>query len=146
MTTVRAAVDAACPSFLRTYKTRIEGSPLGYRLAKGAFWSLAGSIISRGLGLLSGILVARMLGKYDFGRFGMIQSTVGMFSTFAGFGMGLTANKHVAEFRRTDPRRAGRLIVLSSLVAWGTGSLMTIGLVAFAPWMANHTLASPAMA
>ena len=146
LTSIRTAVDAACPPFLRIYKARIEASPLGYRLARGAFWSLAGSMISRGLGLLSGILVARMLGKYDFGRFGMIQSTVGMFSTFAGFGMGLTANKHVAEFRRTDPARAGRLIVLSRLVAWATGSLMTIALVILAPWLANHTLASPTMA
>ena len=146
MTSFRTAVDAACPPFLRVYKARIEASPLGYRLAKGAFWSLAGSIISRGLGLLSGILVARILGKHGFGQFGMIQSTVGMFSTFAGFGMGLTANKHVAEFRRTDPPRAGRLIVLSSLVAWATGTVMTIALVVFAPWLANHTLAAPEMA
>jgi O-antigen/teichoic acid export membrane protein len=86
-----------------------------------------------------------MLGKHDFGQFGMIQSTVGMFSTFAGFGMGLTANKHVAEFRRTDPARAGRLIVVSSLVAWLTGSLMTVGLILFAPWLASHTLAAPQM-
>ena len=146
MSSIRTAVDAACPPFLRIYKARLEASPLGYRLAKGAFWSLAGSIISRGLGLLSGILVARMLGKHDFGQFGMIQSTVGMFSTFAGFGMGLTANKHVAEFRGSDPARAGRLIVLSSLIAWGTGALMTSLLVVFAPWLAKHTLASPAMA
>ncbi|HWV99987.1 MAG TPA: oligosaccharide flippase family protein [Candidatus Acidoferrum sp.] len=145
MTSIRWAVDSACPPFLRGFKARVEGSPLGYRLAKGAFWSLAGSVISRGLGLLSGILVARMLGRHEFGQLGMIQSTVGMFSTFAGFGMGLTANKHVAEFRTADSARAGRLIVISSLVAWVTGGIMTLALLAFAPWLASHTLASPAL-
>lgn len=145
MLSVKTALDTFCPPALENLKTRIKASPLGYRLARGAFWSLAGSMISRGLGLVSGILVARMLGKHDFGRFGMIQSTVGMFSTFAGFGMGLTANKHVAEFRKTDPIRAGRIIALSSLVAWVTGSVMTVTLLVFAPWMAVHTLASPDM-
>jgi hypothetical protein len=37
------------PAFLRGYKQCIEASPLGYRLAKGAVWSLVGSLISRGL-------------------------------------------------------------------------------------------------
>jgi O-antigen/teichoic acid export membrane protein len=69
-----------------------------------------------------------------------------MFSTFAGFGMGLTANKHVAEFRKSDPARSGRLIVVSSLVAWATGGLMAAALFFFAPWLAVHTLASPEMA
>ena len=54
----------------------------------------------------------------------MIQSTVGMFGVFAGFGLGLTATKHVAEFRQSDPDRAGRIIGLSGLFAIGPGGLM----------------------
>ena len=77
---------------------RIEASKIGYRLAMGAFWSMAGAVISRGLMLAAWVLVARMLGKTGYGELGMIQSTVGMFGVFAGFGFGLTATKHVAEF------------------------------------------------
>ena len=51
------------PDVLYSFYQRIEISPLGYRLAKGIFWSLAGSLIARGLGLLSAILVGRMLDK-----------------------------------------------------------------------------------
>jgi O-antigen/teichoic acid export membrane protein len=130
---------------LRGYKARIEASPLGYRLAKGAFWSLAGSLISRGLGLLAGFFVARLLGKVGYGQLGVVQSTLGMFGIFAGFGMGLTANKHVAEFKKSDPARAGRIIAISSLVAWVTGSLMTLVLFVLAPWLSRTTLASPEM-
>jgi hypothetical protein len=64
---------------------RLEASPLGYRLARGAFWSLAGTFISRGLSLIASIIVARMLGKVGFGELGIIQSTMGMFGVFAGF-------------------------------------------------------------
>jgi O-antigen/teichoic acid export membrane protein len=104
---------------------------------------MAGAVISRGLMLLALILVARMLGKTGYGQLGMIQSTVGMFGVLAGFGLGLTATKHVAEFRKSDPLRAGRIIGLSGLVALTTGSLMALGLFIFAPWLAEHTLNAP---
>ncbi len=131
------------PGILHKFYQRIEASPLGYRLAKGAFWSLAGSLISRGLGLLSAILVGRMLGKQEYGELGIIQNTIGMFGTLAGFGMGLTANKYVAEFKRTDPARAGRIIALASATAWISSGIMAVVLVACGPWLAAKTLAAP---
>lgn len=141
--TLKSFLLLVTPGFLKPHWERLEASPLGYRLAKGAFWSLAGTLISRALGLLSSILVARMLGKVGFGELGIIQSSVGMFGTFAGFGLGLTATKHVAEFRAKDPARAGRIIALSSLVSWATGGAMAVLLFVLAPWLAAHTLAAP---
>jgi O-antigen/teichoic acid export membrane protein len=131
------------PPFLREYVERIEASPLASRLARGALWALAGAVISRALGLLASILVARMLNKTGFGELGIIQSTIGMFGVFAGFGLWMTAAKHVAEFRSKDPAKAGRIMALSSLVAIGSGGLMAAILVFLAPWLATHTLASP---
>lgn len=131
---------ALSPSWLWQYAERIEASPLGYRLAKGAFWSLVGAVISRGLMFVASLFVARLLGKTGYGELGIINATVGMFGVFAGFGLGLTATKHVAEFRQNDPNRAGRIIGLSELVAMGTGSLMAVLLFIFAPWLAEHTI------
>ncbi len=145
MISVRTALDTYCPAFLFKWKSRVVSSPIGYRLARGAFWSLTGSLIARGLGMIAGILVARLLGKHDYGQLGMVQSTTGMFGVYAGFGMGVTANKHVAEFKRQDPARAGRIIGLSSIVSWVTGGLMTVAVVLAAPWLARTTLAAPEM-
>jgi O-antigen/teichoic acid export membrane protein len=131
------------PPFLRKYADRIEASPLANRLARGVLWALAGAVISRALGLLASILVARMLNKTGFGELGIIQSTIGMFGVFAGFGLWMTAAKHVAEFRLKDPAKAGRIMALSSLVAIGSGGLMAMILVLLAPWLATHTLAAP---
>ncbi|MCL4207862.1 MAG: oligosaccharide flippase family protein [Pirellulaceae bacterium] len=125
---------------------RIEASPLGARLARGVFWSIAGAVISRGLMLVATIVVARLLGKTVFGELGIIQSTVGMFGVFAGFGLGVTATKHVAEFREKDPARAGRIIVIAWLVAAVSGGLLALGLLLFAPWLAAHTLNAPHLA
>ncbi len=93
--------------------------------------------------LLATIVVARMLGKAVYGEFGMIRSTIDMFVVFAGFGLGLTATKHVAEFRRSDPERAGRIIALSWLVAAATGGVMALTLYGLAPWLAGHTINAP---
>lgn len=140
---MKKAIYAYCPSFVTTALDRIETSPIGCRLAKGVFWVTAGAVISRGLMLAASIVVARMLGKTAYGELGMVRSTVGMFGVFAGFGLGLTATKHVAQFRETDPDRAGRIIGLSWLVAMATGGLMALGLLLFAPWLAGNTINAP---
>ena len=133
----------ACPRQLLPYWDRVEASPLGSRMASGAFWSIGGAIISRGLMLIASILVARMLGREVYGEYGMIRTTVTMFLVFAGFGLGMTATKHVAECRITDPERAGRIMAISGLFAVGTGTLVATGLFIFAPWVATHTINAP---
>jgi O-antigen/teichoic acid export membrane protein len=119
-----------------------EGS-LKARFTVGTFWSVAGAVISRGLALLASIVVARFLGKTGFGELGIIQSTVGMFGTFAGLGLGITATRYVAEFRHKDTEKTGRIIGLSFFVSLGSGGLISILLIAFSPWLAERTLAAP---
>jgi O-antigen/teichoic acid export membrane protein len=113
------------------------------RFARGAFWSLFGTIVSRGFNFLAILLVARFLGKHGFGELGIIQSTLGMFGAFAGLGLGITATRYVAEYRGKDPSRAGRIVSLSLLVALVAGGITSLILVACAPWLAARTLAAP---
>jgi len=110
---------------------------------RGVFWSIAGTVISRGIMFVAAILVARILGVTGYGELGMIQSTVGMIGVLAGFGLGLTATKHVAEFRQSDPERAGRVIGLSGGFALLAGGLMALGLFILAPWLAENTINAP---
>jgi O-antigen/teichoic acid export membrane protein len=144
--TIKGCVLAVGPSTLHSLRHRIESSPIGYRLAKGVFWSICGTVISRGLGFVASILVARLLGKVGFGEFGIIQSTVGMFGVFAGFGLGVTATRYVAEYRDKDPDKAGRIIALSGLTATLTAGCMCLALIFAAPWLAERTLNAPHLA
>jgi len=115
-------------------------SPITYRLARGAFWSVVGGVASRALTMGSSIIVARLLGKEGYGEIGMVQSTMGMFGVFAGFGLGAAATKYIAEFRTKDPARAGRianLIILSSLAIGGLMAIMCLGM---SGWLAEKTL------
>lgn len=131
------------PPFLRPFLTRVNASPLGLRLARGMFWNLSGTLISRFLALCASIFVSRMLGMQGFGELGIIQSTVGMLGVFAGFGLGVTATKFVAEYRNVNPEKAGRIMALSVLFAAITGVVMTLLLLLSAPWIATETLAAP---
>lgn len=144
--TVENTVDRFMPQFLRPFWDKLRSSNVGYRLAHGAFWSTMGAATSQALMLLTSIIAARILGREQFGQYGIIFSTVGMFSVFAGFGLGTTATKFVAEYKRTDPARAGRIIALSSLVAIGTGAIAAAVLLIIAPWLSAKTLAAPQLA
>ncbi|HUT09665.1 MAG TPA: oligosaccharide flippase family protein [Thermoguttaceae bacterium] len=144
--TVKNVLHACCPGPLRPYWDRVEGSELGSRLARGAFWSLAGAVISRGMMLAASVFVARLLGREVFGEFGIIRNTVTVFGTFVGISLGMIATKHVAEFRRADPQRAGRIVALSGLAAFCAGSVLLVLLYCAAPWLASHVLAAPHLA
>lgn len=89
-TNIRNFLYNACPRFLRPGWERLEESTIGLRLARGAFWSIVGASVSRGLMLAASILVARILGCEVYGEFSIIRSTVSMFLVFAGFGLGMT--------------------------------------------------------
>ncbi len=146
MQRVASWIIAVSPEPLRPFWMRLRSSPLGGRLARGTFWMVAGAVLSRMLGLLSSIILARILGKVPFGELGTIQSTVGLFGAFAGLGIGITATKYVAELRELEPARCGRVIGFSLCAALAGGSLAGLGLVLFGGWLATHTLAAPHLA
>jgi len=93
--------------------------------------------------MLASMLVARVLGRESFGELGMIQNTVGLFGVLAGFGLGLTATKYVAECRVTDTEKAGRILALSSAAATILGGISALALYFAAPFLAKNTLAAP---
>jgi O-antigen/teichoic acid export membrane protein len=139
-------IDRFIPAFLRPYWESRSTSPVGYRIAHGAFWSIMGTSIPQALNMLASIVLARLLGKVSFGEWGMILNTSGMFSVFSGLALAMAAVKHVAEFRLSNPAKAGRIIALLTLLALGIAVLMTGFLIAAAPWLAEKTLAAPHLA
>jgi len=130
------------PPLLKIWE-RVNSSVLGKRLARGAFWTLVGTVLSRGLNMAAMICVARTLGGEQFGQLGIVQSSVMMLQTLAGFGLGWAATKYVAEFRQRDPARAGRIISLCNLAGVVTGGFVTLVFFLTAPWLSTHALGAP---
>jgi O-antigen/teichoic acid export membrane protein len=136
-------IHTVLPLKIQIFWKRVENSEIGSRIAKGAFWSLTGAVISQGLMLLASIVVARILGRTEYGELGMIRSTVNMFAVFAGFGLGMTATKYVAELKIKDKIKTGKIIGLTTLFAGGTGGIIAIAILIAAPFLAEKTINAP---
>ena len=122
-------------------RERLDGlfpsGSLRARFARGTFWAVAGVVLAQLLALAASIVVAQIYNSRPlYGELGLIRNTVIMLGVVAGMGLGLTANRHVAEFRDTDPARAGRIVAMSWAVAVVSAALMAVLVLAFAPWLA----------
>lgn len=124
----------------------LENRSLKRRYAVGFIWSLAGSVIARGLTVAAGYFVARFLAQAQFGEYGIIVSTAAMFQVLAGVGMGMTATKHVAQYRADDPVRAGRIIALAGTVSLVSGLILAVLVFVAANWLASTMLDAPHLA
>lgn len=102
-------------SLYDTVKSKISTSDIAHRMFNGASWLVIGLAISKVLVLLGGILCAHILGKEQYGQFGMVKSTIGMFLVIGGAGLGVTATKFIAEFRDRDKSHVSSVYILSTL-------------------------------
>jgi O-antigen/teichoic acid export membrane protein len=118
---------------------------LGQRFITGSFWSLSGSIVSRCISALAVIGVARSLGTESFGELGIVQTSINMFGAFATFGMAQTITKHLAEFRNSEPIRAGRIMSLAIIVTMGISVVLSGLLFFMAPWLSHAMLNNPGL-
>lgn len=128
------------------YLSGFRGQSLRKRFISGAFWSLLGAIVSRGLTLLASVIVARLLHPVGFGKLGIIQSTVGLVGAFAGAGLGLTATKYVAEHRSTDTLKTGIYAALSLRIAVISGLIASGVLFVASGWIAGVVLGQGGLA
>jgi len=119
--------------------------PLSHRLGKGTLWSFVGVVISRGLTILASIIVARLIGKMDFGQVGIIQSTILMLTSFAGFGSGIMATKFVSEYCRQNQQKAGSIIFLAEFIAFSFSFIVAVLFAVFSKQIAVEALAAPTL-
>lgn len=119
---------------------------LRHRAFKGGSWALVGAVLSQGLGLLCMLVVARILKPEYFGEFSAIRTTTAMFGVFAGFGLGYTASKHIAEYRSIDPLRAGRIWGLVDMAAICTSLIVSFVIFFFSSYISARILKAPHLA
>lgn len=121
-------------------------NPVINKLVGGMAWNVTGTVLSKLFLMVASIITARILGVDKNGEYGVINSTVLMFSTFAGLGLGTTATRFVAEYKKTDAAKCGRIIGITNLVGLVSGFVMAIALVLLAPWLAREHLNAPHLA
>lgn len=118
-------------------------SPLRIRFASGVFWSAVAAVINQGTNLVAAIIVARIIGQVKFGELSIITTAVLTFGILGSLGLSITAIKYVADFRLTDPERAGSVVGFLSLVALVSGGIVSAAIFWFAPSLADKVLNAP---
>ncbi|MGC4121310.1 MAG: oligosaccharide flippase family protein [Myxococcales bacterium] len=143
---VARAVIPSLRAFWKRHRERLfpAGSLRG-RFASGLFWSLFAAVLSRSFNLAASIGCARLMGQAGFGELGMVLSTVNTLGAFSVLGLGLTATRFVAEYRESDPARVARILKMSSVASLVSGGVMSLALVALAPWLSARILSAPSL-
>ena len=127
-------------------KINEDDGSLKTKIIYGIFWNFISALASQGFPLIASIIAARLLGTVGYGQLGMISSTLILFSTFAGLGLGVTATRYIAQYHIIDPKRTGRIMGITNLFGIISGIIMCIILYIMAPWLASKTLAAPGLA
>jgi len=116
------------------------------RLIKGTALNFIAVAFNQGSTFVINIIVARILLKQVYGEYAMVQSTLVMAAALSQLATGYTASKYIAEFRSSNPKRAGRIMGICALISAVMAGVGTILLMAMAPWLAGAMLKAPHLA
>lgn len=119
---------------------------VGERLRSGFGWGAMAAFGWRALTAASSIIVARILGPTGFGELGILRSTANLFVIYAGFRLGTTATKHLAEFRESNPGRAGRILRMALAISAVFCALSAAILILGSGYIARTMLNNPDLA
>lgn len=108
-------------------------------LLSGSFWSILGSLISKGLLFIVWIVVAKILAPEAYGEFSMVKSTTLMFSDFVGMSFSIAATKYIAQYFG-DKEKLSKL--LGFFLVWGgvLGFISFLILFFLSDWIADVLL------
>lgn len=114
-------------------------NPLFRRVVKNSGYLFSGTGVSAALGMLQGILVARLLGVDGYGVIGVITLFTGVVNNLVSFRMGELVIKYVGEYTEaSDERQAAAVFKLAALVEMGASIVAFALLVLLAPLAARY--------
>jgi O-antigen/teichoic acid export membrane protein len=114
-------------------------NPLFRRVVKNSGYLFSGTGISAALGMVQGILVARLLGVDGYGIVGVITLFTGVVNNLVSFRMGEVVIKYVGEYVEAgDEKQAAALFKLAALVEMGASVVAFVLLVLLAPLAAQY--------
>ena len=114
-------------------------------LFRDSFWALTGNAIGKGLALIAGIAIARILGSEAYGEYGLIKGTLLSIAIFSSFGLGYTATKFIAESKDDKPRILHIHDISTKVTLYSSGAIAIIVAIfasAIAKWLDDVSLTS----
>lgn len=118
-----------------TYIEKIIKKPL----VSDSFWAILGNGIGRGLSLLAGMFIARLLGVEMYGEYGVVKNTLAYVATFSTFGLGYTSTKYIAQTNGSKTETVRGIIHSSIGITIVTSVIMAAILWIFAGNIASES-------
>lgn len=113
------------------------------RLASGFLWSLGSALALQGSVMLTGLVLARMLGVEAFGVYAVATVTVMTVTGVAQGGVGILGTKFIGEWLHVQPERVARVLRMSSTFTLASGLAAAALLWMLAPVVAQRLLENP---
>ncbi|WP_117154570.1 stage V sporulation protein B [Paraliobacillus quinghaiensis] len=108
---------------------------------QGTLFLIMAGLITRLLGFINRIVVARLMGEEGIGLYNMALPTLFLVYTLSQFGLPIAISKRVAEAEARNDTKKIKKILIVSLVITGTLSIFfTIGMIIAAPLIATRFL------
>ncbi|MBM7569547.1 stage V sporulation protein B [Aquibacillus albus] len=108
---------------------------------QGTLILILAGMITRFLGFVNRIIVARLMGEEGVGLYNMALPTLFLIYTLSQFGLPVAISKRVAEAdAHGDTKKIKRILIISLSITGTLSIFYTIGMIAFAPFVANTLL------
>lgn len=117
--------------------TSLKDRLLRSKLFKDSFWAVFGNGLGNGLLLLSGIIIARLLGKDLYGEYGVVKLTMFYIAMFACFGLGTTSTKYIANFVGENKTHVRSIMRDAMKITLCFSSALALLILIFANQLAN---------
>ena len=109
----------------------------GSKLFRDSFWAVFGNGAANVLFLLTGIFIARILGKDIYGEYGFVKTTMFQIAAFSTFGLGYTSTKFIAQYIVENPSQLKSITKSSLLISFVTSFILSLTLIVSAKWVAE---------
>lgn len=105
------------------------------KLFKDSFWALVGNGIGDFLLLVSGILIARFLGKDLYGEYGVVKTNMFYMAGFSTFGLVYSSTRYISRYIRSDSTRILGIISNATKITFIFSSLLALVLISCASYL-----------
>ena len=105
----------------------------------------ASLVIARALALVAAIVLARQLGEREYGAYVLVYTTFITVQSVASAGLGITATRHIAAARLSNPNFAAKVAAMSYYAALAAGVTVTIAAMVCASVIAQQMFGEPSL-
>lgn len=110
------------------------------KITQDVFFLLFGNGLSQGLVLLSNLYVARFLGIENYGKLGIIQSTLAFFGILSGTTFSLTPQKYIAELLYIDKKKTERILGMANMFILSLSLFIALFMIVTSKYLAIYFL------